>query len=391
MPLPPLTYRREGDRGFLVTPQAIADLYPLAAAPRTLTVALVGMYADAQNGQPLNLTAELLQAWADQANREPADLEVDWLHRSFQTPELKNDAAAWLAHGSWRLENGALRADVLSYTPDGERDVLNGSFRYLSPGFEWVAFDAKTGELVTRLHHVALVNQPNLVDLPPIGFCRGAIAKGDVLMKKRMLELLKDRGVELPDDATDEQVVEAARAALERAEATIPKELAQDLGVVEQPTVEGARQALSRARAEIPPTLRTALGVAPDADLPACIAASLALRQPRGGGNDEVNRRVLALERRQIDAEIAELIAAGKLTAAEREDYTTLLLNPDETIRGTVRQALSRRVPSGPGAGGLPRDGKKPETPPANPYVEAFARELGVDPAKAAANLSQKE
>jgi phage I-like protein len=96
-----------------------------------------------------------------------------WIHHLSLVPGPSSFAEEKLNPASYATDNGQRTKDVLcamvEWTPDAERLIQQGAYRFFSPAIDWGYHDKQTGELQgATLTSGALTNHPFLEELPPI-------------------------------------------------------------------------------------------------------------------------------------------------------------------------------------------------------------------------------
>jgi phage I-like protein len=126
------------------------------------------------------------------------DLPLDWEHATqHRAPKGESaPAAAWISQ--FEIREGALWGKV-AWTPNGEIQVTNREYRFLSPVFD---FDPDTTR-IARLVSAGLTNKPNFM-LTALN--QETLENTPVKLSPALLALLG-----LPDTATEEQAVAATQ------------------------------------------------------------------------------------------------------------------------------------------------------------------------------------
>jgi phage I-like protein len=109
-----------------------------------------------RDGRRWVLTPEDAEAIVAKISDEGVDIVVDFDH---STHWQGGKAAGWLAQ--FQVEERGVTA-AIEFTPAGQAAVDAREYRYLSPAF------LSEGERILRLLSVALVNDPNIADLPAL-------------------------------------------------------------------------------------------------------------------------------------------------------------------------------------------------------------------------------
>lgn len=172
-----------------------------------LVVAIVGSWASRE----LEVTEARLGEMVDCFKAEGRPLLLDVDHRSVWGEESR--AAGWAR--ALRIEGERLVAAV-ELTGYGKALVEGGEYKYLSPTFETMRYERRSGAKVLswRLHSVALTNVPYLHELPALNHEGGEIDETEGGSDK-MNELMKQLGAE--DESGALEKVSALKAELEAA------------------------------------------------------------------------------------------------------------------------------------------------------------------------------
>jgi hypothetical protein len=153
---------------------------PESRTPRyEIPIALTGTWV--KDGHKLSITADDLSAMVRNFEKRKNDqVVIDYEHAS-ENPEVARGgavpAAGWihqLTVGSRQSAvgsngNGDALYDLVEWTPDAERMIKAGQYRFFSPAIDWNYADKTTGEPQgATLTSGALTNHPFLEELPPI-------------------------------------------------------------------------------------------------------------------------------------------------------------------------------------------------------------------------------
>ncbi|AGW14130.1 hypothetical protein DGI_2378 [Megalodesulfovibrio gigas DSM 1382 = ATCC 19364] len=110
-----------------------------------------------RDGRYWDLTPGDAQALVNIVQAEGVDIVIDYDH---STCWSGGRAAGWLRN--FQLEDAGITAEV-EWTEAGSAAIASKEYRYLSP-----AFATDEGPRILRLHSVALVNNPNIAELPAL-------------------------------------------------------------------------------------------------------------------------------------------------------------------------------------------------------------------------------
>lgn len=114
----------------------------------------------------------VLAAWAEQGNELPIDYDHAMINPS--TRPQDRVAAGWFTPEV--RENGELWASNVRWTPDGEKAVASGGWRYTSPYFGYEVESKR----VTKIVNVAITNLPATKHMDPlVAMSAEALATGE--------------------------------------------------------------------------------------------------------------------------------------------------------------------------------------------------------------------
>lgn len=269
---------------------------------------------------------------------------IDYEHQTLHAAKNGQPApaAGWIRHVSWLTGKGLL-ADV-EWTERAKQAVAAGEYRYISPV---ITFDKASGA-ITGVHMAALTNYPALLGM-------------DAVQALSALHPDPPEPTHRPDSQEPEmKLLLAALAALLQAPA---------LATADEATAVAALKAWTPPKAPLPDALTTALGLQAGADEAAVLSAVAALKAP---GTETVQlvatlqAQVAQLSARLQTDEVTQAvdgaITAGKLTAAQREQYVELgkkdmamlkaILAAAPVIPGLAGQAAAAKAGGDAGAGG---------------------------------------
>ncbi|MDH5543002.1 MAG: phage protease [Nitrospinota bacterium] len=195
------------------------------------------------------IDAEALERILKGAKREGRDIPVDFGHESFTASEA--EAAGWVALNSLETTPDGLYGKI-EWTQRGEESLRQKGFRYLSPVFVFNPAHSVGGRLhIERVVSFGLTNHPNIGSMKPllnqnlmeekmhellIGLKEAlGLAEEtetpDVLSKAvesiKMLHSAREgianlkATLDMPEEAGEEEVLEAAKTAIESTGGTI--------------------------------------------------------------------------------------------------------------------------------------------------------------------------
>lgn len=250
------------------------------------------------------------------------DIVIDYEHQTLK--DVQAPAGGWIKDLS--IEDGAIVAKV-EWTPQGKKYLENKEYRYLSP----VVLVRKSDGKAIVLHSVALTNTPAIDGMFPIinSLSLDDYEGGnDMDILKRLAVLLG-----LGEDATEEQVMEALKAAVADS-----KKLKES---VTNPEAEG-KVVSNKVICEM-------LGLKGGAKTEDVAAAILALKNETPKGTvSETEFKALKDKIAKREAEDAVLMAlkAGKLTPAQKDWAREYALKDPDGFRSFVEKA-PQGVPMG--------------------------------------------
>jgi len=195
IPRPEKTSRRakgQESRGSHFATLLSARLRPVLRNGKTLyevPIAVTGSWV--KQGRRFQITSEdLADMVLNFSKRKNEQIVIDYEHAS-ETPEVAQGgpipAAGWIHHlqsGSWGPGVGSCKDSapesrvpspesrlyaLVEWTPEAERLIQQGAYRFFSPAIDWSYRDKQTGEPQgATLTSGALTNHPFLEELPPI-------------------------------------------------------------------------------------------------------------------------------------------------------------------------------------------------------------------------------
>lgn len=257
-------------------------------------------------GKAWKLNDEQGQRLAAQLNTDLAEepLVIDYEHQTFNKEKNGQPApaAGWVRQVEWLTGKGLVAA--VDWTKRALGLIADGEYKYISPV---IRFDRDT-HTVTGLQMAALTNTPALKGMDAVQAALTALNGAD------------------DEPATHEdhpmKLTLAALAALLGNAALINADDA---------TAASAIKAWKPAPAPLPEALTTALGLQAGADEVAALSAVNALKTPSTATvqlvttlQAQVAELTTRINAEQVAKTVDEAIAAGKLTAAQRDQYIQL-------------------------------------------------------------------
>jgi phage I-like protein len=256
------------------------------------------------------------------------DIVIDYEHQTLK--DVQAPAGGWIKDLS--IEDGAIVAKV-EWTPQGKKYLENREYRYLSP----VVLVRKSDNKAIVLHSVALTNTPAINGMfPIINSIKFDDYEGgnDMDILKKFAALLG-----LGEDATEEQVTEALKAAV--ADAKKFKE------GNENKNPEGGSEAEEKVVSN--KVICEMLGLKAGAKTEDVAAAILALKNEKPEGmvsEKEFKELKDKIARREAEDAVLMALKAGKLTPAQKDWATQYALKDPEGFRAFVEKA-PQSVPMG--------------------------------------------
>lgn len=337
---------------------------------------------EARNGPwYFTITAEDLETYAEYIRANPDILPVDYDHSGISGGN--SEAAGWFTgDAEVRDVDGEPRLyAMVCWTAKAREALADKRYRFISPEWEMKLKDAKTGLMTKakRLLGATLTNRPYFSELAPVASeanvefvidtgntASNTSSSTNVVLnptddpaasqaeeEDNMDELRAALG--LPEDATEEQILEAVKAAKTKAEeADKPRVTARKKGE----TVNAAiAQALGLpADADEATIIAAAQEAAENADKMDEIRSEFGSLSAQAARASELEKRIKVLEARnasaQVDAILAEATRQGKIAPSEKPSLKRLFANrPDELdeLLADRPKNLFRMVPLGYG------------------------------------------
>jgi phage I-like protein len=162
----------------------------------------VGEYQHPKYGK-LSFTLDRLRRFAESVTRQVRgiDPDIDYDHK--MDPTKGNEAAGWVKGA--KVEGDALWL-LVEWTKTAAEKIRDRAYRYFSPEFQTEWTDPQGRKHQDVLFGGGITNRPFLKDLLPLNLSELSFAEPDKEMTLDPKKLRKALG--LPEDATDEQVME---------------------------------------------------------------------------------------------------------------------------------------------------------------------------------------
>lgn len=224
------------------------------------------------------------------------DIVIDYEHQTLK--DIQAPAGGWIKN--IRLEDGAIVADV-EWTPAAKEYLKNKEYKYLSP----VVLVRKSDNKAMELHSAALTNTPAIDGMFPIinsqNFNFNDGGNGTMDLVKKLAALL-----ELPEDATEEQVFTQLQEAVKEA-----KELKDAAAGAE----EQEKVVANKVVCEL-------LGLKAGAPTEDVTAKIMEIKNGKAQGFDseaEIRALKTQLAKRDADDAVIKALKAGKIAVPQKE------------------------------------------------------------------------
>lgn len=288
-----------------------SDRVDASGAPEEIKILPLGQ-VHSQKGD-FTVDDESFELMNKQFKERGLDLVIDYEHQTLQ--DVQAPAGGWIKE----LYKGAdaIIAKV-EWTKKAAEYLANKEYKYLSPV---VLCRKKDGKAVT-LHSVALTNTPaidgmfalvNSIDIIKNGNSEG----GNTMDLKKLIELLG-----LDENATEEDVLKAVKDAKDSSDAgekkTEEKTQVQDAG--------GETVVANKSILEM-------LSLKTDAKTEDVTAAIMALKLGSQGNSKELLALKQQMHKKEVDSLVMAALTSGKITAAQKEEATTLALKDIEGFK----------------------------------------------------------
>lgn len=283
----------------------------IGKAPEIIPVLPMGHVVSSKG--EFDVDGESFAAMKAKIKRHGVDLVVDYEHQTLGGNQAP--AAGWVKE--LILDDGYIKAKV-EWTPRAKEYLENREYRYVSP----VILVRKTDNKAMELHSIALTNTPAIEGMTPL------VNKSDPEGgQDPMNELLKTlaKMLDLAEDATEEQVVEALKALKETAAAQQPPDEKNDDDAI----------VANKAICEL-------LGLKAGAPTEE-VAAKIAGLQANANSDPALAAEVKALKdklaERDADDAVELALKAGKLTPAQKDWAKSYALSDPKGFAGFVEKA----------------------------------------------------
>ena len=241
-----------------------------------------------EGGERYTVSKEAYNNVIARINRRGNEIVFDYEHQTLADGEAP--ASGWIK--DWRWVDGVGIQAKVAWTERAAEYLKNREYRYFSPVF----YVSKSTGLLVAVHSVALTNAPKTNQLQPLLAKLGAEPEEE----NAMLSKLLIASLGLNEDATDEVIVAAVRALMEKEKADPEK-----------------KEVIAKAVVD-------ALGAESD-DESTVVASIHALKQQ--GKNTvslaEFNALKEKLAGQDAEKVVAKAIAEGKITPDQKEWATT--------------------------------------------------------------------
>lgn len=297
----------------------------IGEAPEIISVLPLGHVVSTKG--EFDVDAESYEAMKAKIAQHGVDLVVDYEHQTLGG--VQAPAAGWVKELILDADAGNIKARV-EWTPRAKEYLENREYRYVSP----VITVRKADKKAVGLHSIALTNTPAIEGMAPL------VNKSDPEGgQDPMNELLKTLAgmLDLAEDATEEQVLEALKALKDAA------------GAAKQPPDDKGPDDAVVANKAICEMLGLKAG-APAED----VAAKIAGLQNGAGSDPALAAEVAALKaqlaERDADEAVDLALKAGKLVPTQKDWAKSYALSDPKGFAGFVEKA-PQVVPMGEVAG----------------------------------------
>lgn len=251
------------------------------------------------------------------------DIVIDYEHQTLE--DVQAPAGGWIK--DLFLQDGAIAAKV-EWTPKAEEYLKNKEYKYLSP----VVLVRKSDQKAVVLHSAALTNTPAIDGMFAIvnsinidEFEEG----GNIMDLKKLAALLG-----LPEDATEEQIMQAIKAALGEVEKLKEEIKKNGSGAVTETVANKVICGLLGVDDKTAKTEDVA-------------AAIMALKNPANFVPvSEFNKLKERLDKKDSSELVTTALKAGKISAAQKEWAEEYALKDPEGFKKFVEKA-PQAVPMG--------------------------------------------
>lgn len=254
------------------------------------------------------------------------DIVIDYEHQTLE--DVQAPAGGWIK--DLFIRDGAIAAKV-EWTPKAQEYIKNKEYKYLSP----VVLVRKSDQKAVILHSVALTNTPAIDGMFAIV---NSINLDDFEEGGKDMDLLKKLAalLGLPEDATEEQVMQAIQAAT---------------GEVEKLKEEAKKQQEGKGDGTVPVANKVIMGLlgldGKEAKTEDVAAAIMALKNPANFVPvTEFNKLKDRLDKKDSEELVTKALKAGKISAAQKEWAEEYALKDPEGFKKFVEKA-PQAVPMG--------------------------------------------
>lgn len=293
----------------------------ILGAPETVKLLKLGM-VKSQKGDFI-VDEESFQRIKNTFKDRGIDIVIDYEHQTLE--DVQAPAGGWIK--DIILQDGAIAAKV-EWTPKAEEYLKNKEYKYLSP----VVLVRKSDNKAVVLHSVALTNTPAIDGMFAIinSMNIDEIEGGNDMDLKKLAALLG-----LPEDATEEQIMQAIQTAV----GEIGKLQEQ---IKKQSGSDGETETVANK------VIMGLLGLDNDKAKTEDVAAAIvALKNPANFvPATEFNKLKERLDKKDGEELVTKALKAGKISAAQKEWAQEYALKDSEGFKRFVEKA-PQSVPMG--------------------------------------------
>ena len=293
----------------------------ILGAPETVKILKLGM-VKSQKGDFI-VDEESFQRIKNTFKDRGIDIVIDYEHQTLE--DVQAPAGGWIK--DIILQDGAIAAKV-EWTPKAEEYLKNKEYKYLSP----VVLVRKSDNKAVVLHSVALTNTPAIDGMFAIinSMNIDEIEGGNDMDLKKLAALLG-----LPEDATEEQIMQAIQTAV----GEIGKLQEQ---IKKQSGSDGETETVANK------VIMGLLGLDNDKAKTEDVAAAIvALKNPANFvPATEFNKLKERLDKKDGEELVTKALKAGKISAAQKEWAQEYALKDSEGFKRFVEKA-PQSVPMG--------------------------------------------
>lgn len=254
------------------------------------------------------------------------DIVIDYEHQTLE--DVQAPAGGWIK--DLFIRDGAIAAKV-EWTPKAQEYIKNKEYKYLSP----VVLVRKSDQKAVVLHSVALTNTPAIDGMFAIV---NSINLDEFEEGGKDMELLKKLAalLGLPEDATEEQVIQAIKTAVGEV-----GKLQEEIKKLQEGKGEGTEPVTNKVICGL-------LGIdSKEAKTEDVAAAIMALKNPANFVPvTEFNKLKERLDKKDSEELVTKALKTGKISAAQKEWAEEYALKDPEGFKKFVEKA-PQAVPMG--------------------------------------------